>query len=141
MRTDNEVTAAFLAAARDKDHPGHSYANIIVKREHYRKIYQRNPRDFEVNPESANLFYTALIQEFGEDNIIYDRWFQKGSIPLFPVLLHDGSVQQSLDLSQTIQHLPVVAIEYIFASLGDRKQAEKWIENNREKIIRDIEEE
>ena len=41
--TDNEVTAAMLDASRTPSHPGYAHARAMVEREHFRRMYQRNP--------------------------------------------------------------------------------------------------
>ena len=65
--TDNEVTSAFLKAARDEMDTGHLPAKHIMGREHCKMIYQRNPKDIETNPESAQEVDNAMLDKFGRD--------------------------------------------------------------------------
>ena len=58
--TDNEITAALWKAAFKEDEIGHSHARRIVRREHFKRLYERNPEDVKVNPESGKAIYNAL---------------------------------------------------------------------------------
>jgi HD superfamily phosphohydrolase len=50
--TDNEITSALLEAACDMTKAGHEHARRIVRREHFRVLYQRNPDDVAKNPNA-----------------------------------------------------------------------------------------
>jgi hypothetical protein len=61
--TDNEVTAAFLKAASDPGQKGHEAASRIVRRNHFKRLYQRNPEDVEINPNSGAVEYVFISPE------------------------------------------------------------------------------
>lgn len=67
--SDNEVLAALYREAHDDASPLNLEARRIVKREHYRVIYQRYPEDMKRNPAAAAAVYVAAAQEFGEENV------------------------------------------------------------------------
>lgn len=133
--TDNEVLAALLDAARDISKNGHDPARRIVKREHYRKLYEKNPEDMRINPEAGRLIYDALRSEYGEEAVRRDPYTAKNSAIEFPVLRTDGRIFSSYDLSETMQRLPIAAFEYIFIRPDLVKEADEWLKKNITHII------
>jgi len=134
-RTDNEVNAGILIAANDPTQPGHEAARRIAGHNHFKLIYQRYPQDVAVNPEAAQAVADAARKEFGENNVRYDRYKQKRRATIFPVLMKDGRITSSLDLSETLQHLPVVAVDYVFVVPDKLRKAKEWLQKSREQII------
>jgi hypothetical protein len=51
------------------------------------------------------------------------------------VLERDGTVASSLVLSEVLSRLPASRAEYVFVDPKIRKDAERWIEKERETII------
>jgi HD superfamily phosphohydrolase len=51
--TDNEVISELFRAVRDKEHPGYDPARRIVRREHFRLLYQRTREDLEIKLRAA----------------------------------------------------------------------------------------
>lgn len=47
--TDNEVLVEMQKAAYDENHPSHDPARRIIKREHFKVLYERNPNDLKIN--------------------------------------------------------------------------------------------
>ncbi|MFZ3208680.1 MAG: HD domain-containing protein [Geobacteraceae bacterium] len=134
--TDNEVTAAFLKAVREKGSRGYAAACCIVNRDHYRLLYQRNPDDVAKNPDSGESVYHAACKQFGEMEVRRSQFKDKSSGIDFPVLLNDGrSITSSLQLSETLKSVPVVAVDYVYISTKCREEADKWLEANRNDIV------
>ena len=63
--TDNEVTAAYLQAAREEHDPGHEPARRLAQMKHFKILYQRHPDDIRINPESGTAIYEAARETFG----------------------------------------------------------------------------
>ena len=133
--TDNEVTSALLAAARSKRSAGHDPASRIVKREHFKKLYERNPLDVQENSEAASAIFKAAEQEFGSDNLRFDQYPAKGGGHDFPVLLSDNRIVRSGAASAVLLKVPPIAAEFIFVAPDKRDKAMAWIEMNRKSII------
>ncbi len=133
--TDNEISVELFRAARDEKHPGHDPARRIINREHFRLLYQRNPNDILKNPEASKAIFDATCEKFGEANVRYDTYKQKGSGPNFPILAKDGRIVSSLSASETLKTVPIVAVDYVFINPASRTDAEKWLNENREAII------
>jgi HD superfamily phosphohydrolase len=134
--TDNEVSSGFLVAARKKSNPGHDPARRIVERDHFRKLYERNPLDVQENSEAASAIFKAAEQEFGSANLRFDQYRPKGGgYDNFPVLMSDNRVVGSGAASTVLLQLPVITAEFIFVIPEKRDKAAEWLERNRKSII------
>ncbi len=85
--TDNEVLSAMRSAAQDRDAPGHIHACRILKRQHFRRVYEYNSSDFEKNPGAGEAVYSALVLEFGAENVRHYANNKDGGVHDFPVKL------------------------------------------------------
>jgi len=134
--TDNEVTSGLLAAARRKGSAGHDPASRIVKRDHFRKLYERNPLDVQENSEAASAIFKAAEEEFGSANLRFDQYPAKGGGHDFPVLLSDNRIVRSGAASAVLLKVPPIAAEFIFVTPDKRDKAVAWLEANRNSIIK-----
>jgi uncharacterized protein len=134
-RTDNEITAALLAAAYDPQNPDHVFARRIVCREHFRLLYQRNPDDVNVNPRAAEAIAEGAVQLYGRDNVHYYTYNEKTRGIDFPVLQHDGRVVSCLSVSDVLKNVPLVSVDYVFIAPKLRPSAEKWLAEKRPEIL------
>ncbi|BAF60748.1 phosphohydrolases [Pelotomaculum thermopropionicum SI] len=139
--TDSEVITALLKASRDPGHPGHDPARRIVEHKHYKLLYKRNPADLQINIRAGEAIFRSASARFGEDLVRGDFYKEKGGIPDFPVKTKDGRIVSSLVISDTLRNIPVVAVDYVFIREDLLKEAQEWLEKNREEIIRPGEEE
>lgn len=133
--TDNEVASELSKAAEEKEHPGHDPARRIAQREHFRLLYQRTREDLEINREAGKAVFEAACREFGESEVRHDTYTQKGSGLKSPVLARDGRIFSSLSKSETLEKVPLVAIDYVYISPKFRKRAEIWRDRNLTDII------
>ena len=139
--TDNEITAALWKAAFEKDEKGHTHARRIIRREHFKSLYQWNPEDVSINRESGESVFKALKAEFGAEHFRHDRYLQKGGAPDFPVQMSDSRIVSSLALSDALSNVPVVSVDYVFADRSCFDEASKWLNENRHTIIQPEKEE
>lgn len=135
VMTDNEVLAALLAD-RVGACKGHDPARRIINREHYRKLYEKNPEDIRINPEAGRLIFEALLLKYGDEAVRRDPYTAKNSAVEFPVLRGDGRIFSSYDLSETIQRLPIASFDYIFIRPDLTREANEWLKKNRNDIIK-----
>lgn len=134
--TDNEVNARILAAASDRDHPGHDAASRIVGHNHFKVLYQRHPDDVRINREAGKAVFEAAQEEFGAENVRRSEQPGKREPTLFPVLLKDGRIASAEQLSEVLQHLPMVAVDFVFVRAESLQDASAWLSENRDQIIR-----
>lgn len=139
--TDNEVTAGLLKSAFDKNETGHLHARRIINRDHFKLIYERNPKDVQVNPEAGRAIFKALSAQYGTGFFRHDRYHQDSGAPDFPVRMRDEQIVSSLALSGTLNQVPVVSIDYVFSESHLQSESKKWLNRHREAIIKPEEEE
>ncbi|MCY4327003.1 MAG: hypothetical protein OXC53_05395, partial [Rhodobacteraceae bacterium] len=76
-----------------------------------------------------------LSEQFGECRFRHDRYTARGGAPDFPVELRDGKIVSSLLISKTLNQLPVVSVDNVFADRSVYNQVHDWLEQNRDRII------
>lgn len=139
-KTDNEVTTALFKSANSPKKPGHDPARRIVHREHFKVLYERHPDDARINPEAGQAIYEAAMNQFGEENVRYDRYRQEGSSADFPVQTRDDRIVSSRSISEVLSRLPLISVDYVFVNPDILKNAQRWLESNRNDIIEQVEE-
>ena len=75
------------------------------------------------------------MSQFGAENIRRDAYTQKREPVLFPVLCKDDRVVTADQLSEVLQHLPVVAVDFVFIKPDLLRDAASWLQASREQII------
>ena len=133
--TDEVILAELWKRAFNEKMDGYVQARRIVRREHFKAIYQRSPADVAKNPEAGAEVYEALKNEFGNENFRHDRYSQKGGGPDFPVRMRDGRIESSLSVSDTLNHVPVVSVDYVFADRSCYHDAKNWLNDNLAEVI------
>ncbi|HCF71626.1 MAG TPA: phosphohydrolase [Syntrophomonas sp.] len=133
--SDNDVQVAIWQAAEHKENKLHQLACRLVKREHYRRLYERNPEDLSINPHIGQVVFNQAKEAYGKDNVKRDYYFQEDSILDFPVLCNNGRILSSFLLSETLQRLPVASFDYIFIRPDLLKEGQKWREKNMPKML------
>ncbi len=133
--TDHEVTSGLRKAGFDQTLPGAEHAERIIKRQHYKILYERTPTDFTKNPQAAQLIRTAAEAEFGADNVRFDSPSMKGDPIEFPVQMKKKSIESSRSLSRTLFDMPPVKMEYVFINRKLEGEASRWLSSNKDAII------
>jgi HD superfamily phosphohydrolase len=134
--TDNEVTSGLLDAAFDTKKTGHEDARRVIRREHFRVLYDgRNPSDVRVNPEAGTAVLARLTDQFGSEHFRRDRYQQESGPPNFPVRTRSGEIESSLDISATLNSVPVVSVDWVFADRPVFREAKQWLDAHRQDVI------
>jgi HD superfamily phosphohydrolase len=133
--TDNEVNSAMAAACRNKNAAGHSEARCVLSRQHFRRIYEENPKDRLSNLQSFDLIREALERKYGETQVKWKRIAQKRQGKQFPVLMSSGDVENSINLSETLKNIPVVSNASVFVSPEIRDEAISWLSTQKRAIL------
>jgi HD superfamily phosphohydrolase len=134
--TDIEVINELRNSENDQDHPGHIHATRITRRRHFKKVYSPTPSETKINPEAGKAMYLALSENFGPELFRYDWYVQKGGTLDFPVSLDSRRVDSSLAISEVLNKVPIVHIDYVYADRDIFDRAYVWVNSNRETIIR-----
>jgi uncharacterized protein len=135
-KTDNEVYAAILKAARDSSYPGHDAARRIAEHDHFRLLYQRHPADVRVNRDAGRAIFDAAVARFGAENVRRDSYTQSREANRFPVLLKDGRVAAADEVSAVLQNLPTVTTDFVFIRPDLWPLGTAWLGENRAELIR-----
>ncbi|MFB3896625.1 MAG: HD domain-containing protein [bacterium] len=133
--TDNDILVKLCQASDSPGLPIHVLADRIVKRNHFRTVYEMVRPDIEKNPSIFNELKQYATTQFGKDNVRF-YWYSPGQeVNNFPVLLEDNSVASSLKISKVIAQLPEIQIGYIFVANDIITDAKKAIEAKRRELI------
>lgn len=134
--TDAEVIAALRSLARDEDHPAHEAARRIMKREHFKVIWEHNQTDVNRNRNAGQLIYDAACAEFGPAVVRRPPpYATKSAVDDFPVQLRDGRITSALVLSDVLQQLPPIASDAVYVEPGLRDRAREWIDARLDRIL------
>lgn len=133
--TDNEVLVGMYEAARDPKHPAHEEALRITTRKHFKVLWFRNPTDKEKNLNAIDCVYKAAVTKYGAENVRRDAYRKDKGAASFPVALDGERIADAKATSDTLSKIPVDNLEFVFIHPSKAKEARKWLENEREKII------
>ena len=133
--TDIEILAVMRRAALDPSAPGHDPARRLIRREHFKRIWARNPEDVKANPNAGGAIEAAAVKKFGPEAVRRDDWSKKGSADDFPVLTSDGRIDSARRLSELLNNIPDSTIDFVFVSPDLHSKAEKWISQERANLL------
>lgn len=114
---------------------GHVHARRIVKRDHFRVLWQRNPEDSVANLDAGSYVFDAAAEQFGPENVRRDSYAQPGATIDFPVLQRDGKVTSGQSISQVLANVPSVAVDTVFIRRDLLDDAEKWLRQEKAQVI------
>jgi len=133
---DNKVLVWIRESVSNQKDQLNELAKRIFDRMHFKRVYGRNPEDQRINPQAADTIYKAACKKFGKDSIRYDAYKQKGGSQLFPVQLKDDTIQQSIELSATLEKVPIVFTEYVFIEDKHLNAAKAWLGKKHSEILK-----
>ncbi len=133
--TDNELNARILTAASDAAHPGQDAASRLMRDDHYKVLYQRHPDDVRMNPKAADFIFKAAEARFGAADVRHDSYEQARGPVLFPVLRKDGRIVPADQVSEVLQNLPTISLDFVFINPDLLMDATDWLQTNRDQII------
>ncbi|HMG05858.1 MAG TPA: hypothetical protein VK581_10370, partial [Chthoniobacterales bacterium] len=108
----------------------------IIERNHFKTLYHRDPEEFREHPAALKKLTAALKAEFGEENVLFSEYIEKGGPAEFPVELKDGRRSSSVAVSQVLKSLPIVSVGYIFIEPTLRDRAQQWMDKNKARVLR-----
>jgi hypothetical protein len=135
--TDNEVIAALRAAAYDASKRGHAPAQRILKRKHFKVLYEWNRQDAEKysDVDVTDAIYKQAAEKFGRENLRIEKLPEKGSPPEFWIKLRNGSVASALEESRILEHIPTQKGEWVFIDPTHLEAGQKWLKDNLDSIM------
>jgi HD superfamily phosphohydrolase len=133
--TDNEVNVGLAQSARNPKAPGHDAAKRIVERKHFRVLYERNPSDKMLHSNPSEAIADAAVKQFGASAVRYSKPRIKEVAAEFPVRTRDGRIVAAVTVSNVMAKLKPEAVDYVFIDGNLLKDAEGWLERDRQKIL------
>jgi hypothetical protein len=134
--TDNEVLAGISKAAAENSADGHDPAWRIARRQHFRKVYDRNSMDQRLRPDAVARVAAALEKQFGSD-AVRSRIVPppKQQSVDFPVELDSGDISTSIAESNIYADFKPAAVGFVFVTPEKRKDSEKWLAANKKQVL------
>ncbi len=133
--TDIDILAAMRRAALDPSAPGHDPARRLIQRDHFKRIWARNPADVRLNPDAGDVIERAAINKFGRESVRRDAYSKEGTVDDFPVLTSDGRITSAFWLSELLTNIPASTIDFVFVDPSIRSEAEEWISKERANLL------
>lgn len=135
--TDAEIISAIRRTALDVSQPRYKHAYRIINRKHFKVVYERNADDIKKNigVPVASLLKEPIEKEFGKEKVRIDTLPAKGGTLDFPVQDRKNKIVSSLSVSQVLNRLPDVAVDYLFVDSDIKEDTQKWIDVNKDNII------
>lgn len=133
--TDAEITAEMRRCAVDPAMPGHSEAQTIMNREHFKRLYSKSAEDVPINDDPARAIFEAAAKKFGDDKVRRDFSKASGSLIDYPVMERDGRVVSARAKSDVLAGIPGASFDYVFVHAGLLAEAKRWLESSRQKIL------
>lgn len=130
--SDSAVTACLFLAAGQPEVSGHDAARRIVRREHFRRVYDRHPDD---GMDAGSRVRSALCAKYGEHAVRHDAYHQKGSAFEFPVLMSDGRTSSSTSLSATLRSIPLINVDRVYVRPNLAEEVRGWIAEDRKAVL------
>jgi HD superfamily phosphohydrolase len=133
--TDTVVLSAMNEASKDATSRGYEAAWRVLRRQHFKLLWNLNPGDLALNSNPGKAIHEACVAKFGESKVRQDRWVQAGATIEFPVMLADMRVISAQAESDVLKHLPAAAVEFVFIDPDVEEPARRWLEQSREGIL------
>jgi HD superfamily phosphohydrolase len=134
--TDTEVLTGIRRASKNAKDKAHLPAWRIDCRKHFKLLYTASPSDIEGGVLApGKTIADAAAEQFGADKIVRDLVPAKISAPDFPVLAHDGQIRSSLQVSDVLKRMPVLAVDSVYCDAVVHDEASKWRDTIKNKLL------
>jgi hypothetical protein len=135
--SDAEVLAAIRRAAKNANNTAHKPAWRIDCRKHFKVLYTALPSDGAGGALiPGKVIGSEAAAVFGEENVLHDYVPPKIAAPDFPVLWNDGEIHSSLQVSDILKNMPVLAVDSVYCDTTVRDEARKWRNANKNALLK-----
>lgn len=131
--TDCDVISALYKELKSNNNDP---AMRILKRKHFKYIFERTPDISKTCPEAAEAVFDAAKDEFGENNLRLDSYEPEEAAQNFPVIDDENVIHSSLQFSDVLKKIPSIGCQYVFVNPDIEHKAQKWLNDNRESILK-----
>ncbi len=133
--TDHEVLSALRMAAADPKNELNSLAKPLMKRRHYRTIYEQLSTHKRQRPTILEDLSAFATETFGKENVRVDSHPPKQERNDFWVLTDDGSIESSLEVSEVIARIPPAEFGFLFVAPELKDKAKTQIERKLDALL------
>lgn len=131
---DVRILHAIYSAVAEEQADVTIHARRIARREHFRRVYEWNAVDSRNNPDARLIVYNALVERFDKDHVRQDEYRQTGGEANFPVRMRQGDIDQAISVSEVLERLPLLQVDYVFVDSQFRDDARQIVEDARQQI-------
>ena len=121
--TDDEILVEIRKAAEDSNHELHDLAGRLFSRKHFRTVYQLVSVHRDANPNIFEDIFQAVTEEIGPENVRKVVYGPKPEIIDFPVVIEEGAIERSVEVSGVIKNVPLLEIGLILVKQDKQKKA------------------
>ena len=133
--TDNEINVAIHEALHNRHSSCHDPARRILSRDHLKLIYSANLVDRNLSTDPGQRIFRALRSEFREHVFKRDSYRERHSPSGFPVRMSDGRILSSVGVSEILERLPLVAVDFVYTESCILEEATMWLRSRRSQIL------
>ena len=126
--TDNEIWSGISKSARNPKSSGHIHAKRIVEREHFKVAYERNPRDIDIDSKMASNIFSSLVEKYGKEKVRFDSYTPSSMSVDFPVLMNDSRIENSFNISDALDTIPLAQFQYVFVENDIESDAREQVQ-------------
>ena len=76
-----------------------------------------------------------VSEEFGKDNVYHDEYYPSGGIYDFPVICNNKKIESALNVSEALNNIPIVKIDYVYIKPEIIDEAVGWLEEYKKEIL------
>jgi hypothetical protein len=133
--SDNDVLVAMSEADREPGAPGHEPARRILRRQHFRVLYDRRAEDAEIRLDAEHAIYDAAVKVFGDEHVRLDSNPKQPKPLSFTVKRDDGTLSSSVAESPILKQIPAASTAFVFVTPEKREEARRWLTDQRRRAI------
>lgn len=133
--TDHEILAALREVATNPNHPYHNLASPLMKRKHFRTIYEHTYTAKRKRPTIFEDLAKFACEAFGGASVRTDRYGPKAERNDFWVLTENGSLESSLEVSGIIAGLPPLEFGFLFVAPALQETAKSRIDTKLKELL------
>ncbi len=111
---DNRVMSALWEASGDGTSCLNLLANRIIRREHFKTLYELNPSHKSRKPTIVGDIANHLFDFLGAENVRFDTYGPKSEANSFRVLNEQDELDYSKQVSDVIKNIPGIEVGLVF---------------------------
>jgi hypothetical protein len=104
-------------------------------RNHFKLVYARSEQDLEIHLQAGSVIFEEVKKRFGPDLVRRDTYTGKKGAIDFPVLTREDEFISSLQMSETLQKLPIIKLDATYVDRSIAEEVGQWLKKDRNKVL------